>query len=486
MATPSNQRKQCANERKIVVLKIGSASLMSEDGRFVNVVTFSYLVKTVVDLRGLGFDVVLVSSGAVSLGCRKLGIARPSTMSGKQAAAAVGQSDLMRLYEDFFGFFGQPVAQILLTMGDVGRKHHCINVQQTFRELLRMEVVPIVNENDTVAVEELKFGDNDTLSARVASLIDADWLILMTDVDGLYTKNPKEPGAEKIPFVECLDKLEADVGGAGSGWGTGGMFTKIQAARIASSAGVRTVVTLASRPQDILTLLEKPDSHSVGTTFAAVKKPLKFEKRWLVHAATPSGALFLDEGAVKALKNTSAPLYPVGVTQVMGDFFAQSIVIVAGADKKEIARGLINFSSAEAKALLGKKSHDFETILGYVPNADCLIYKENLLLTGTSEKAVTEEFSLPVRNQGSLEAKLQNQLGPYDRTASHLGGQKSKKLHKSSPQLTSEDNESATNKVLSTRQVTLQRRKDILRGFIALVGFCMIGRLATRSSTAAS
>lgn len=288
------------SSKPIIVLKIGSASLSTLDGKFINLSIIVKVVETIASLRERGFDVILVTSGAVSIGCQKLNITeRPKDLTVKQAIAAVGQCRLMRIYEDFFSHVNQPVAQVLLSRENLSQKHHYTNALNTFHALFKLGVVPIVNENDTVAVEELKFGDNDTLSALVASLVSADWLFLLTDVDALYSADPRSnPDAKPIRIVESIDDLKVDIGSAGN-WGTGGMATKIQAARIGTAAGVRTGIIKSTRLQDINAIMKGEEA---GTVFTCTKAPLKSQKRWIAHGLAPVGTLIIDDGAVNAIK----------------------------------------------------------------------------------------------------------------------------------------------------------------------------------------
>ncbi|MGB7522095.1 MAG: glutamate 5-kinase, partial [Spirulinaceae cyanobacterium] len=245
---------------RTLVIKIGTSSLTHPNTGQLALATIGSLVETLTHLHSSGERIILVSSGAVGVGCTRLGLKeRPKTMATKQAVAAVGQGRLMRVYDDLFTTLQQPIAQVLLTRRDLMSRSCYVNARNTFQELLQLGVIPIVNENDTVAVEELKFGDNDTLSALVASLVEADWLFLLTDVDGLYSADPRQfPQALPISLVsaEELAQLKVEVGSSGSQWGTGGMVTKLAAARIATGAGVRTVITKGSRPQQMAQILQ--------------------------------------------------------------------------------------------------------------------------------------------------------------------------------------------------------------------------------------
>ena len=244
-----------------LVVKIGTSSLTQPETGLLALSTIATLVETLSHLRRQGYQVVLVSSGAVGVGCARLGLTeRPRSIALKQAVAAVGQGRLIRIYDDLFNSLQQPIAQVLLTRGDLVQRSSYLNVERTFQELLNLGVIPIVNENDTVAVDELKFGDNDTLSALVASLVQADWLFILTDVDRLYSADPRSnPDAEPIVRVtrmEQLKELQVQIGAPGTAWGTGGMMTKIAAAQIATGAGVRTVITQGRSPQNLEKILQ--------------------------------------------------------------------------------------------------------------------------------------------------------------------------------------------------------------------------------------
>jgi len=376
---------------QIIVIKIGTSSLSDPESGDLQLATIAKLVEAIVHLRREGHSVVLVSSGAVGIGCGRLGLKqRPRKISKKQAVAAVGQGRLIRIYDDFFGSLQQPVAQVLLTRGNLIQRQHYMNVHATFHELLEMGVVPIVNENDTVAVEELKFGDNDTLSALVASLIEADWLFLLTDVDRLYSDDPRQnPDAKPIEFVEHSDLQElrqaigekqalgAQVGAQGGGtqWGTGGMTTKLDAARIASAAGVRTVITRGAFPDRMSAIL---NGENFGTQFAAQPKTVNARKRWIAYGMVPIGKIFLDDGAVKAVISKGRSLLPAGITQVEGRFEANESVSICDRNGKEIARGISNYSSSDILRILGSQSEDIPKLLGF-DGEETVIHRDNLV-----------------------------------------------------------------------------------------------------------
>jgi glutamate 5-kinase len=263
-----------------LVIKIGTSSLTQPVTGYLALATLARLVETLSQLRCQGHRIILVSSGAVGVGCARLGLTeRPKSIALKQAVAAVGQGRLMRVYDDLFTTLDQPIAQVLLTRSDLVQRSRYVNSYRTFSQLLKLGVIPIVNENDTVAVDELKFGDNDTLSALVASLVRADWLFLLTDVDRLYSADPRQhPDAQPIEQVDRLDDLNIIVGDRGSNWGTGGMVTKLEAARIATQAGIRMAITDGQNPDNILKILQ---GEPLGTQFAPQTTPSNARKRWI-------------------------------------------------------------------------------------------------------------------------------------------------------------------------------------------------------------
>lgn len=364
-----------------IVIKVGTSSLTRSDGRLA-LATIAALIETIVDLRAQGYQIVLVSSGAVGVGAARLGMTeRPKTIALKQAAAAVGQGIIMRVYDDLFREHQQPVAQILLTRGDLDRRSSYINAYNTFQELFRLGVMPIVNENDTVAVDELKFGDNDTLSARVASLIDADWLFLLTDVDRLYSADPRKfPDAQPIVQIDRLEDLTAlqiQTGGKGSEWGTGGMVTKIAAAGIATSAGVRTAITHGQFPQNIERILH---GEPLGTQFTPQLRADSARKRWIAHGLIIVGKVYLDAGAVEAIVTGGKSLLPAGITHIEGAFEATDAVQLCDRLGKEIGRGITNYSSVELERIQGHRSTDIIDLLGYL-GEETVIHRDNLVLS---------------------------------------------------------------------------------------------------------
>jgi glutamate 5-kinase len=362
-----------------VVVKIGTSSLTQPETGQLALSTIAALIEVLCTLQRQGHRVVLVSSGAVGVGCSRLGLVeRPKTIALKQAVAAVGQGRLMRIYDDLFTAMQQPIAQVLLTRGDLVERNRYVNVYRTFQELLKLGVVPIVNENDTVAVDELKFGDNDTLSALVAGLVDADWLFLLTDVDRLYSADPRNnPDAKPIILVQKLDELtEVKTGSSGTSWGTGGMVTKISAARIATDSGVRTVITQGRTPDNLLKILA---GESIGTQFEPQPRPINARQRWIAHGLIPTGKLFLDEGAVTAIRQAGRSLLPAGIIQIEGDFDREEAVRICDRSGTEIARGLVNYTSEDLQKIRGHKSEEIRDLLGYV-GEETVVHRDNLVL----------------------------------------------------------------------------------------------------------
>ena len=364
-----------------LVIKIGTSSLTRSQTSQLALSTIATLAETLCDLRRQGNRVILVSSGAVGVGCARLGLSeRPRAIALKQAVAAVGQGRLIRVYDDLFNTLQQPIAQVLLTRSDLVQRSRYLNVYNTFEALLELGVIPIVNENDTVAVEELKFGDNDTLSALVASLVEADWLFLLTDVDRLYSADPRSfPDAQPITLVKHIEQLaqmQVQTGDRGSQWGTGGMMTKISAARIATAAGVRTVITEGRFPHNIEKILQ---GESIGTQFEPQLQPSSARKRWIAYGLIPAGKLFLDEGAIVAICQAGSSLLAAGITAVEGEFDTQEAVQLCDKNGKEIARGIVNYSSAELNQIRGRHSKEISAILGYA-GAETVVHRDNLAL----------------------------------------------------------------------------------------------------------
>ncbi|MEM6836743.1 MAG: glutamate 5-kinase [Cyanobacteria bacterium P01_C01_bin.120] len=364
-----------------LVVKIGTSSLTKPTGHLA-IAVIATLVETLCHLQAAGHRVILVSSGAVGVGCARLNLAeRPKTISMKQAIAAVGQGRLMRVYDDFFSSLNQPIAQVLLTRTDLVQRSRYVNSYRTFRQLLQLGVIPIVNENDTVAIEELKFGDNDTLSAQVASLVGANWLFLLTDVDRLYSADPRSnPDAKPIHIVEQVEQLEdlqVKIGDRGSQWGTGGMLTKIEAARIAANAGVRTVITDGQHPDKLVKILA---GESLGTQFSPKRTVANARKRWIAQSLIPAGKLYLDAGAVKAIQQSGKSLLPAGIIEIEGEFEPRSAVQLCDRHGSEIARGIVNYSDGDLVKIMGRQSDEIPQILGY-DSGDTVVHRDNLVIS---------------------------------------------------------------------------------------------------------
>jgi glutamate 5-kinase len=351
-------REELATARRVVV-KVGSSSLTTAEGG-IDPQRIAQLVGVLARARSTGREIVLVSSGAIAAGLAPLGLkARPRDLANQQAAASVGQGLLMGHYTQLFDGYGLRVGQVLLTVDDVTRHAHYRNAYRTFGRLLELGVVPIVNENDTVATHEIRFGDNDRLAALVAHLVHADALVLLSDVAALYTTNPAKPGAREVSEVWSEADLAAvDFQTRGTAVGTGGMVTKIDAARIATSAGIPVVLTTAEQADAVLA------GGRVGTVFHPTGRRRPTRLLWLRHASDTRGTLVLDAGAVRALTQRKASLLPAGITAVHGQFSSGEPVELVGPDGLVVARGLVNYDSDELPALLGRSTRDLAAELG--------------------------------------------------------------------------------------------------------------------------
>jgi len=361
----------------IVVIKVGTSSLIRPEKHTLNLSSLAGIVEVIRSLRDEGYNVVLVSSGAVGIGCQRLSLnVRPTEVSKKQALAAIGQVHLMRFYEDLFSAMGMTCAQVLLTQENLSNRSQYINAKNTFQELLSYGAVPIVNENDTVAIEQLRIGDNDTLSAQVATLIGADWLFLMTDVNALYTSNPNsDPNAQPIHSVPSLSKLAVDTSMKGTQWGTGGMATKLTAARMATAAGCRMVICHYSEPRNVLKII---NGEEIGTIFHPLNNPISSRKRWILGVPV-RGSLWLDDGAVKAVRDRKKSLFTAGIFKTEGDFGAQDAVSLCDSDGAEFARGLVNYDKDEVDLGKGLSSKDFIDKLGFVGQEE-VVSRTNICL----------------------------------------------------------------------------------------------------------
>ena len=370
--------KTVLTQAKRIVVKVGS-SLVTNQGEGLDFSALNNWADQIGVLRKSGYEVVLVSSGAIAEGMQRLGWKRrPSAVHELQAAAAVGQMGLVQAYERIFREFGLHAAQVLLTHADLADRERYLNARSTLRTLLSLGVIPIINENDTVVTDEIKVGDNDTLGALVTNLIEADALIILTDQDGLYTADPrKDASASLISQAQAGDaKLEAMAGGAGSHIGRGGMITKVLAAKRAARSGAHTVIASGHERNVLPRLLQ---GESIGTLLTASSLSLDARKQWLADHLQVSGKVTLDAGAVRVLRNEGKSLLSIGVTQVSGEFQRGAVVAVLDTEGRDIARGLINYSAAEARRIAGKASGEIENILGYVDEPE-LIHRDNLVL----------------------------------------------------------------------------------------------------------
>ncbi len=372
MAGAAKHREDVTRARRVVV-KVGSSSLTTAAGGL-----DADRVDALVDAlaKHEARETVLVSSGAIAAGLAPLGLtARPRDLARQQAAASVGQGLLVARYTASFARYGRRVGQVLLTSDDTSRRAHYRNAYRTLEQLLAMGAVPVVNENDTVATDEIRFGDNDRLAALVAHLVRADLLVLLSDVDGLYDGDPASPGSSRIPEVACpADLAGVEIGSAGrAGVGTGGMVTKVEAARIAAGAGVPVVLTSAVHATDALA------GRPTGTYFHPTGRRTAGRRLWLAHASAPRGALVLDEGAVRAVVERGSSLLPAGLARVEGDFAAGDPVELRDADGNAVARGLVNFDAREIPRLIGRSTRDLARELGPAYERE-VVHRDDLVL----------------------------------------------------------------------------------------------------------
>ncbi|MEU0521639.1 glutamate 5-kinase [Streptosporangium sp. NPDC006007] len=356
-----------------LVVKVGSSSLTTPQGT-IDVDRVDALVDVLAARRGTGTQVVLVSSGAIAAGLGPLGLsARPRDLATQQAAASVGQGVLVARYTSSFARYGLRVGQVLLTADDMMRRSHHVNAQRTLSRLLELGIVPVVNENDTVATDEIRFGDNDRLAALVAHLTHAEALVLLSDVDALYDGDPRRPGARRLGQVRGPEDLLGVELGRGGAVGTGGMVTKVQAARIATGAGVPVVLTAAAHAAQALA------GADIGTYFHPGGRHPGTRLLWLAHATTGRGRLHLDAGAVEAVVGRRKSLLPAGVTAVEGEFAAGDPVDLCGARGRVVARGLVNFDAGEIPDLLGRSTRELATSLGPEYERE-LIHRDDIVI----------------------------------------------------------------------------------------------------------
>ncbi len=376
-------RKSLLSHVRRVVVKIGSGVISTADG--LDESQLAVIAEDVCNLLDAGLEVILVSSGAVAAGKGQLGIqGRPQTIPQKQAAAAIGQTRIIREYKETFLARNYNVAQVLLTRDDLSNRRRYLNARNTMMTLLEYGVTPIVNENDTVVVEEIRFGDNDNLSALVTSLVEADMLIILSDVDGLYDSNPVEnPTAELIPVVERVTpEIEAMGGGSNGNLGTGGMATKIKAAKRAALSGVGTLIVNGRRPNILSQVFAGAD---VGSYFLPAQSKLTAKKHWIAFSKKPRGKLLLDEGAQGAIVKRGKSLLPSGIVGVEGGFERGDAVRLCDRQGQEFARGVVSYSLAETLQIMGRQCSEIENRLGY-KYRDEVVCRDDLVLTDEGEE----------------------------------------------------------------------------------------------------
>jgi len=371
-------RRKILGKRRRIVVKVGSSILASiEKGLHYEV--FSHLTKEISDLKRQGYEIVLVSSGAIAAGMEKLGYkTRPQAITQKQATAAVGQTRLMNIYEKYFSRSQQMVAQVLLTHDDLSHRRRFLNARNTLLTLLELGIIPIINENDTVVVDEIKFGDNDNLSALVTNLIGADLLIILTDIEGICDSDPRvNPRAKCIPLLEDIDvNMEGIVGETKSEMGVGGMISKIQAARKASRFGIPTVVAQGTKDGVLHQILKGKE---IGTLILPKEEALSSRKHWIAFNPKPKGDVIVDDGAKKAIVQKGKSLLPSGVVKIRGVFDRGDLITCLGPRGKEFARGLVNYSASELEKIKGLQSDQIETALGY-KYSDEVIHRDDLVV----------------------------------------------------------------------------------------------------------
>jgi len=367
-----------ASARRVVV-KVGS-SLVTNDGRGLDLEAISRWAAQVARLRELGKQVLLVSSGAIAEGMQRLGWPqRPQQIHELQAAAAVGQMGLARAYETHFGRHGVQTAQVLLTHADLADRSRYLNARSTLFTLLALGVVPVINENDTVVTDEIKFGDNDTLGALVTNLVEADVFVILTDQTGLFSADPRRsPEATLVAVATAGDAaLESMAGGTGSAISKGGMLTKVLAAKRAARSGAHTVIASGREPDVLLRLAA---GEMIGTQLTAATEVLTARKQWLADHLLLKGRVVVDAGAARAVRSGGRSLLPIGVTEVEGEFQRGDVIACLDPDRREIARGLVNYSSAQTRQIARRPTGDIEAVLGFIEEPE-LIHRDNLVVT---------------------------------------------------------------------------------------------------------
>ncbi len=372
-----SKRKQLGNSKRWVV-KIGSA-LLTDPGRGLNLAGIRDWVGQIAYLRSTDVEVVLVSSGAVAEGMKRLGWSkRPRELFSLQAAAAVGQMGLVQTWESCFAQHGLHTAQVLLTHDDLSHRRRYLNARSTLRELLRLGIVPVVNENDTVAMDEIRLGDNDTLGALVTNLIEADVLVILTDQDGMYDRDPRGNSDAQLIHEHAANDpaLLQMASGAAGALGRGGMLTKVKASQLAARSGASTLIVPGKAPNVLRRVRE---GEQVGTLLLPATAPIVARKQWLAGQLQVKGKITLDAGAVRVLQTSGKSLLPVGVRQVQGEFLRGELVLCLDESGQEVARGLVNYSAEETRKIMGQPSDRIESLLGYVDEPE-LIHRDNLVV----------------------------------------------------------------------------------------------------------
>ncbi len=370
---------QVLRDARRIVVKVGS-SLVTNEGRGLDDIAIGEWCRQLSFLTRAGCEVIMVSSGAIAEGMKRLGwVKRPHEIHELQAAAAVGQMGLAQMYETKLRENGLGSAQVLLTHADLADRERYLNARSTLLTLLKLGVVPVINENDTVVNDEIKFGDNDTLGALVANLVEADALVILTDQRGLFTADPrKDLTAQFVHEAKAGDAtLEAMAGGAGSSLGRGGMITKILAAKRAAGSGASTVIAWGREP-DVLVRLTQGER--IGTLLVAQTQKMQARKQWIADHLQLRGSVTIDAGAVKKLRDEGTSLLPIGMTTVDGNFSRGDVIAIRDTQGLEMARGLANYASTEARLICRKPSHDFEKLLGYAAEPE-MVHRDNLVLT---------------------------------------------------------------------------------------------------------
>lgn len=371
-------RKELLKTVKRVVIKIGSR-VLTDQAAALDIVVIERICSEIAILRQMGLQVIVVSSGAIAAGRCELGLTdKPRTIPHKQAAAAVGQTRLMQAYERSLAPHGLKTAQLLLTSEDLGSRQRFLNARATIDALLGFGIVPIINENDTVVVDEIKFGDNDNLSALVTNVAEAHLLLILTDIEGFYSADPnKDPEAKLISLIKVITReVERAAGGSGSNVGTGGMATKVAAAKKAGKNGIATILVSGKQSGSIIAAMNGED---IGTMFMPSSTGLNRRKHWIAYTLKPSGKIIVDDGARNALLKSGKSLLPSGVTKVEGKFERGACVKLCSLDGVEFARGLSDYSYSEATILLGCKSNEIEGLLGY-HYGDVIVHRDNLVI----------------------------------------------------------------------------------------------------------